>query len=48
MKRLINRLICLVRGHRWKFYKATQAVTPFNGWALFKCARCGKTKEEFI
>lgn len=49
MTKLINRLVCLIRGHKWKYYKPTQASNFFlHGWALFKCTRCGKEKEEWI
>lgn len=53
MKQLINRLICLVRGHEWKEHWRRKYIDPFNlddafpiDYTVTKCARCGKTKEE--
>lgn len=60
MKRLINRLICLFSGHRWridwghKYMKQPpQDITPEELYKYYhigawKCARCGKIKEEVI
>lgn len=46
MKRLIKRLICLFRGHKWR--RGMDFWNPIAQRAgQFKvCARCGKTKEE--
>lgn len=42
LKRLINRLICLVRGHKWEeIFKGYTNYIKFS-----RCAKCGKTKEE--
>lgn len=48
MKRMINRLICLCRGHKWL---ETAFRIHYWSWTVethYKCARCGKIKEEFI
>lgn len=49
MKKLINRLTCLFRGHEWKIH----TIGYWGGYGNieygnFKCARCGKIKEEVI
>ena len=49
MKRLINRLICLFRGHKWQKRWETTCYDPFGlddaipRQILFtRCKRCGK------
>lgn len=48
IRRLFNRLVCLVRGHAWKYYKTTQVTSIRHGWILIKCTRCGNVKEKWI
>lgn len=55
MKKIINRLICLCRGHKWKGTYITIWLDPFDlsdaiqsRLPYYKCTRCGKTKEEVI
>lgn len=55
MKRLINRSICLFRGHKWKHeglaFIESDVITTSQLRKhphIFKCTRCGKTKEEII
>ena len=47
MKKLINRLICLFRGHKWKWieewYLGQSKIRHFH-----ECDRCGKIKEDVI
>lgn len=46
---MINRLICLCRGHKWKLEFYHKRVLPDFHWEAFeyyKCTRCGKNKEE--
>lgn len=46
--RMIKRLVCLIRGHDWQYYKTIKVVGFFHAWILVKCTRCGKTKEVWI
>lgn len=44
MKRLIKRLICLFRGHRWEdcnSYMKWRGTLYYDG-AGYRCQRCGK------
>lgn len=50
MKRLINRLICLIRGHRWQmeihnYNDGFDKHGKYYLTDLIKCTRCGKIKE---
>ena len=49
MKHLINRLVCLLRGHEWE-HKTW--IGKFSGATYIDedltCTRCGKVKEEWI
>lgn len=56
MKHLINRLICLCRGHEWKRGLKREPIIDWDKciirqWKTYKyaiCTRCGKVKEEWI
>ena len=45
MKKLINRLICLWKGHEWEI-KTFPYITGRIG--IEECGRCGKTKKDVI
>lgn len=47
MKKLINRLICLCRGHEWITWSS---VFDKTGREIkeFTCSRCGKIKKDKI
>lgn len=53
MKHLINRLICLCSGHKWKEHWRRKYIDPFNlddaiprAVAYTCCKRCGKILKE--
>lgn len=60
MKRLINRLICLFKGHKWDidwtakymqippWESSREKLYKYLHTVCFECARCGKTKESVI
>lgn len=56
MKRLINRLVCLIRGHKWKRELKREPIIDWDKcvirqWKTHKytiCTRYGKVKEERI
>lgn len=55
MKKLINRLVCLIRGHEWKKHWGTKYIDPYDiddaievNYQVTKCTRCGKVKEEWV
>lgn len=50
MKNLINRLICLIRGHEWyvKVVGDIRVGHDYKEEIIYKCTRCGKTKEVVI
>lgn len=43
MKRLINRLICSIKGHKWVVF-----WTYYNGMAHCKCRRCNKSTDNYL
>lgn len=46
MRKLINRLICLCKGHRWQIIGVTDKIDNNDGVSLIdKCSRCGKIEE---
>lgn len=60
MKKILKRIICFFRGHKW-FYAEIKSIKVFSSlhdereifcdWEridIYKCARCGKTKTEWI
>lgn len=46
LKTIMNKLICLCRGHDW-YFRATWDIKS-NFREIKQCARCGKTKEVVI
>lgn len=42
--KLLNKLICLCGGHKWKYYSSRTTARP-RLLITYKCVRCGKTKE---
>ena len=53
MRKLINHLICIFIGHKWKEHWRRKYIDPFNlddafsiDYTVTKCARCDKIKEE--
>ena len=50
MRKLINKLICLFRGHKWKLKWRNEYSDGvlIQSYPSIKCARCGKIKEELI
>lgn len=44
--KLIKRLICLFKGHKWRIIGVTDKIDNNDGVALIdKCSRCGKIQE---
>lgn len=49
--KILNRLICLCNGHRWKEYERgyrytveNKTITDFSSSKSYRCIRCGKIK----
>lgn len=49
---MINRLICLLKGHKYKIVLRRPLIPNFNGGKHYRnsciCSQCGKYKEEEI
>lgn len=43
MKKLIKKLTCLIKGHKWVIYE-----TYYNGMTYCKCKRCNHSKKDYI
>lgn len=45
MKRLINRLVCLIIGHKFDMLNWDTWKRELDSYVILKCTRCGKIEE---